>query len=225
MKSSVSSSIPPLETSQGAAFFLFPGISWHFPVFDVEVCEKKNSKHRKSGSGQRQQGKKLCRIPSGKDGDELERQAKDCRWRAYSPSGRLWGIIAAVVSGGLWTQTGEIHILPRSRTGTVYPLENPRRGLYRGSHNRTDKRQAHTRRQSSTGREKGRVPADWYWKQYQGWGEPGLWAMAKIHNLKQAAKTLNFLTEHQIEQYADLVSRIEEVTAASEQASNALKSM
>ncbi|WP_196028913.1 relaxase/mobilization nuclease domain-containing protein [Longicatena caecimuris] len=48
---------------------------------------------------------------------------------------------------------------------------------------------------------------------------------AKIHNLKQAAKTLNFLTEHQIEQYADLVGRIEEVTAASEQTSDALKSM
>ena len=46
---------------------------------------------------------------------------------------------------------------------------------------------------------------------------------AKIHNLKQAAKTLNFLTENKIEQYADLVSRIEEVTAASEQASDALK--
>lgn len=46
---------------------------------------------------------------------------------------------------------------------------------------------------------------------------------AKIHNLKQAAKTLNFLTEHQIEQYADLVSRIEEVTAASEQTADALK--
>ena len=46
---------------------------------------------------------------------------------------------------------------------------------------------------------------------------------AKIHNLKQAAKTLNFLTEHQIEQYSDLVSRIEEVTAASEQAADALK--
>lgn len=36
---------------------------------------------------------------------------------------------------------------------------------------------------------------------------------------------LNFLTEHQIEQYADLVSRIEEVKVASEQASDALKSM
>ena len=35
---------------------------------------------------------------------------------------------------------------------------------------------------------------------------------AKIHNLKQAAKTMNFLTENKIEQYADLVSRIEEMT-------------
>ncbi|MEH2937738.1 relaxase/mobilization nuclease domain-containing protein [Lawsonibacter sp. JLR.KK007] len=46
---------------------------------------------------------------------------------------------------------------------------------------------------------------------------------AKIHNLKQAAKTMNFLTEHRIEQYADLVSRIDEVTAASEQAAASLK--
>ncbi|HFL3599763.1 TPA: relaxase/mobilization nuclease domain-containing protein [Clostridioides difficile] len=46
---------------------------------------------------------------------------------------------------------------------------------------------------------------------------------AKIHNLKQAAKTLNFLTENKIEQYADLVSRIEEVTTASEKTSDALK--
>ena len=46
---------------------------------------------------------------------------------------------------------------------------------------------------------------------------------AKIHNLKQAAKTLNFLSEHQIEQYSDLVSRIEEITAASEQTADALK--
>lgn len=34
---------------------------------------------------------------------------------------------------------------------------------------------------------------------------------------------MNFLTENQIEQYADLESRIEEVTAASEQAADALK--
>ena len=46
---------------------------------------------------------------------------------------------------------------------------------------------------------------------------------AKIHNLKQAAKTMNFLTEHTIEQYADLVSRIEEVAKESEQAADSLK--
>ena len=48
---------------------------------------------------------------------------------------------------------------------------------------------------------------------------------AKIHNLKQAAKTLNFLTEHKIEQYTDLVARIDEITAASEKAADALKSV
>ena len=46
---------------------------------------------------------------------------------------------------------------------------------------------------------------------------------AKIHNLKQADKTMNFLTEHKIEQYADLVSRIEEMSAESGQAADALK--
>ena len=46
---------------------------------------------------------------------------------------------------------------------------------------------------------------------------------AKIHNLKQAAKTMNFLTEHKIEQYTDLVSRIEDMAAESGQAADALK--
>lgn len=46
---------------------------------------------------------------------------------------------------------------------------------------------------------------------------------AKIHNLKQAAKTINFLTEHKIEQYADLISRIKGVAAESEQAADTLK--
>jgi len=35
--------------------------------------------------------------------------------------------------------------------------------------------------------------------------------------------TVNFLTEHKIEQYTDLVARIDEITAASEQAAEALK--
>ena len=48
---------------------------------------------------------------------------------------------------------------------------------------------------------------------------------AKIHNLKQAAKTLNFLTEHQISQYADLTAKIEEVQTESEKTGDALKEM
>ena len=46
---------------------------------------------------------------------------------------------------------------------------------------------------------------------------------AKIQNLKQAAKTLNFLTEHQIARYTDLERRITEIGTASEQAADALK--
>ena len=46
---------------------------------------------------------------------------------------------------------------------------------------------------------------------------------AKIHNLKQAAKTMNFLTEHKIEKYAELTAKIAEVTAASEQAADSVK--
>ena len=46
---------------------------------------------------------------------------------------------------------------------------------------------------------------------------------AKLHNLKQAARTLNFLTEHEIESYPDLESRVAEITAASAEAAAALK--
>lgn len=48
---------------------------------------------------------------------------------------------------------------------------------------------------------------------------------AKIHNLKQAAKTMNFLTEHKIKQYADLTAKIAEIQTESEQAADALKSV
>ena len=46
---------------------------------------------------------------------------------------------------------------------------------------------------------------------------------AKIHNLKQAAKTMNFLTENNLTQYADLTARIAEIQTESEQAAEALK--
>ena len=48
---------------------------------------------------------------------------------------------------------------------------------------------------------------------------------AKIHNLKQAAKTMNFLTEQKIEQYADLTAKIAEIQSESEQTADALKSV
>ena len=48
---------------------------------------------------------------------------------------------------------------------------------------------------------------------------------AKIHNLKQAAKTLNFLAENHIEQYADLTAKIAEIAAENEQVAGALKNV
>ena len=48
---------------------------------------------------------------------------------------------------------------------------------------------------------------------------------AKIHNLKQAAKTMNFLTENRIEQYADLTAKIAEIAAENEQAADTLKAI
>ena len=46
---------------------------------------------------------------------------------------------------------------------------------------------------------------------------------AKLENLKQAAKTMNFLTEHGIEQYAELESKVAEISAANDEAAAALK--
>lgn len=47
---------------------------------------------------------------------------------------------------------------------------------------------------------------------------------AKIHKLKQTAKTLNFLNEYKFEKYADLTSQISKIAVASEQAADSLKS-
>ena len=48
---------------------------------------------------------------------------------------------------------------------------------------------------------------------------------AKLHNLKQAAKALNFLTEHQIESYESLESRLDEISTANDEAAAALKAV
>ena len=48
---------------------------------------------------------------------------------------------------------------------------------------------------------------------------------AKIHNLKQAAKTLNFLTEHDISEYGQLQAVLSEVHAESEQTAATLREL
>ena len=46
---------------------------------------------------------------------------------------------------------------------------------------------------------------------------------AKIYNLKQAAKTMNFLTENNILHYEDLIKKIDEIILDSEQTADSLK--
>ena len=46
---------------------------------------------------------------------------------------------------------------------------------------------------------------------------------AKLHNLKQAAKSMNFLTEHKIEHYGDLESKIADIMTAHDEAAKAVK--
>ena len=46
---------------------------------------------------------------------------------------------------------------------------------------------------------------------------------AKLHNLKQAANSLNFITEHQIDSYEGLENRLAEISAANDAAASALK--
>ena len=48
---------------------------------------------------------------------------------------------------------------------------------------------------------------------------------AKLHNLKQAAMTLNFLTEHGIDTYPDLTIKVAEITAARDETAAALKTV
>ena len=48
---------------------------------------------------------------------------------------------------------------------------------------------------------------------------------AKVHNLKQTARTLNFLTEHGIDDYAALESKVAEISAANDEAVDALKTV
>ena len=48
---------------------------------------------------------------------------------------------------------------------------------------------------------------------------------AKLHNLKQAANSLNFITEHQIDSYEGLESRLDEISTANDEAAAALKAV
>lgn len=54
---------------------------------------------------------------------------------------------------------------------------------------------------------------------------PGLERWMKIHNLKEASKTLNYLTEHGITEYAVLLERAETMASDFDSVSTSIKQM
>lgn len=58
-------------------------------------------------------------------------------------------LLQRLQAAGYENKAGKIYLLPRSRTGTLYPSENSRYRLYRGSHKRTDRGQTHKGSESS----------------------------------------------------------------------------
>ena len=171
-------------------------------------------------SKQGQQREKLCGVPGRENGYQLERQAENCRGRAHSSFDELLSKLQAAgyeIKPGkyiscrapgqerftrlktLGADYTEEAIRERIRGKRACPAKAPRAD--RGGVSLLIDIQNCIKAQESRG--------------YEQW--------AKIHNLKQAAKTMNFLTEHKIEQYAELTAKIAEVTKANEQAADSLK--
>ncbi|MFR9111834.1 MAG: hypothetical protein ACLVJ7_08775 [Acutalibacteraceae bacterium] len=114
------------------------------------------------------------------------------------------------------------YISSRCRTGTVYPHKDARRGLY----GRSDKGayQGRVCCQNKTLREdkKIRLVVDLE-NSIKAQQSAGYERWAKIHNLKQAAKSMNFLTENKIEYYSELESKIADIMTAHDAAARAVK--
>ncbi len=70
---------------------------------------------------------------------------------------------------------------------------------------------------------RGNLPADALEDSIKAQQSAGYARWAKLHNLKQAANSLNFITEHQIDSYEGLESRLAEISAANDAAASALK--
>lgn len=95
---------------------------------------------------------------------------------------------------------------------TVYPDENPGRGLHGGNHCLPDRRGSRPsgRPKQRDGRISLLIDVQNNLKAQQ---SAGFAHWAKLNNLKQAAKTMNFLTEHGISNYGELESKLTALSA------------
>ena len=118
----------------------------------------------------------------------------------------------------LRNQARKIYILPLFRSGTVHAYENAGNRLHGGSHYQTNRKvrsgYAGGSRPSRQPKQRdGRIslltPIQNNLKAQQ---SAGFTHCAKLNNLKQAARTMNFLTEHGIDSYAQLTEKLSAIT-------------
>ena len=159
-----------------------------------------------------------------------------CRRRGQSWKARLKAAIDAVIpqakdfddflrlmaAQGYEIKQGQIYLVPRPRTGTLHPLQDAGRELHRGSHHPPDQG-GWPWTEARTGSARGSPYGSTWRTTSRAQQSAGYTRWAKLQNLKQAAKTINFLTEHGIEQYAELKSKVAEISAANDAAAAALK--
>ena len=125
-------------------------------------------------------------------------------------------------AGRVRAETGQVHIRQGSGPGTVHPIEGLGRRLRRGGPERPDRRHALTARiagrpspsrqpKQRTGKPSLLIDIQNNIKAQQ---SAGYKHWATIENLKRAAETLNFLTEHGIGSLEDLSERCDGAAAA-----------
>ena len=133
--------------------------------------------------------------------DEKMSQLPTRRYGAYLRKMAIDGYI-------IYTDTADIKHLPKS----FHPSENPGCGLHRRSPCRLDCRTSRPSRQPKPQNGKISLLID-IQNNIKAQQSAGFTHWAKLNNLKQATKTMNFLTEHGISSYGELESKLTAISA------------
>ena len=144
-------------------------------------------------------------MPSGthRKGQELESKTKIAIDAAIPQSKDFDSFCSSWRRGAMKSNRASLfHSAPPDRNAS--PAARPWGGLHRGTDHPANQGHCHRPRAAQKKR-RGNLPADRLGGQYQGPAVGGGYARwAKRINWKQAANSLNFITEHQIDSYEGL---------------------